>query len=202
MKAKLYSHPNSTYSRRVRMYAVEKGLELQIEDVAMERLAHRKPDYLAVHPLGRVPVLELNGRRLYESSAILEYLEDLLPEPPLRPAGVYERAVLRQELSVCDHDFAGPATRIYFAKRFLPEAKWRREEMQTATKTIKRSLVYLENRLGDREYLLDDFGIADVAYAPFLQFRELLELQIPPAVEAWSQRLLQRPSAKQTAPPA
>src|SRR3712207_4390922 len=78
---KLHCHPLSTYTRRVRIALAEKRIPHETVLVDMTARAHRGPEYLALNPYGRVPTLEHDGFVLYESTAILGYLESIYPEP-------------------------------------------------------------------------------------------------------------------------
>ena len=89
---KLYHGWLSSASRRVRLCLAEKGLPYESMPIDMSRQEHHAPAYLAMNPNGVVPALLLNnGESLYESSTICEYLDDIAPEPPLRPADPYQR---------------------------------------------------------------------------------------------------------------
>lgn len=93
---KLYHGWLSSASRRVRLCLAEKGLPYESIPIDMGRQEHHSPAYLAMNPNGVVPALRLdNGASLYESSTICEYLDDLHPEPALRPADPYARATMR-----------------------------------------------------------------------------------------------------------
>lgn len=93
---KLYHGWLSSASRRVRLCLAEKGLDYESVPIDMGKQEHHAPAYLALNPNGVVPALLLdNGASLYESSTICEYLDDIAPEPPLRPADPYQRAVMR-----------------------------------------------------------------------------------------------------------
>ena len=93
---KLYHGWLSSASRRVRLCLAEKGLDYESVPIDMSKQEHHAPAYLAMNPNGVVPALRLdNGASLYESSTICEYLDDVAPEPPLRPADAYQRAVMR-----------------------------------------------------------------------------------------------------------
>ena len=84
----------SSASRRVRLCVAEKGLKFESRIVNLTRMEH--PEYLALNPNGVIPLLVLpDGRSLYESSTICEYVDDTYPEPPLRPADPYRRAEMR-----------------------------------------------------------------------------------------------------------
>jgi glutathione S-transferase len=73
--------------------------------------------------------------------------------------------------------------------------------MALAKAEIEDHLAILEPQLAGRPYLVADaYSLADLCYTPFLQFLALMEITPPPAVAAWAARLLERPSARQTAP--
>jgi len=93
---KLFHGWLSSASRRVRLCLAEKGIAYESVPIDMSKQEHHAPAYLAMNPNGVVPALLLDdGRPLHESSTICEYLDDLQPEPPLRPADPYQRAVMR-----------------------------------------------------------------------------------------------------------
>ncbi len=93
---KLYHSWLSSASRRVRLCLAEKGLPYESVPIDMGRQEHHSPAYLAMNPNGVVPALRLDDdRSLYESSTICEYLDDIAPQPALRPADAYQRAVMR-----------------------------------------------------------------------------------------------------------
>jgi glutathione S-transferase len=86
----------SSASRRVRLCMAEKGLKFESKLVNLTRMEQHTPEYLALNPNGVIPLLVLpDGRSLYESSTICEYLDETHPEPPLRPADPYRRAEMR-----------------------------------------------------------------------------------------------------------
>jgi glutathione S-transferase len=90
---KLYSSRYAPSPRRVRMYAAEKGLALELVEVDIAANQTRSPAYLAVNPLGEVPTLELaDGTRLTQSLAICRWLEEQHPEPDLFGRTPLERA--------------------------------------------------------------------------------------------------------------
>jgi glutathione S-transferase len=79
MAIKLHYHPLSTYSRRVRIALAEKQIPHELVVVDMPARRHREEPYLSLNPYGRVPTLEEDGFVLYESTAILNYLEATRP---------------------------------------------------------------------------------------------------------------------------
>ncbi len=200
---KLHYHPLSTYSRRVLIALREKGIEAELVPVDMAKGAHRAPDYLALNPYGRVPTLVEDGFVLYESTAILEYLEATHPTPPLVPADARGRAVAAMHVKLCDIQLARQTGIIIFPKRFLPRERWDEAAMAQAKKEIERHLAIVERHLAGKEWMVGDrYSIVEVCYTPFVEFLPLMEITPPPAVAAWTARMLARPSARATKPAA
>lgn len=91
----LYHGWRSSASRRVRLVLAEKQLDYDGHLIDMVKGEQHSPGYLALNPNGVVPTLVHDGRVIWESSVIAEYLDDCFPQPPLLPADPYARAVLR-----------------------------------------------------------------------------------------------------------
>jgi maleylpyruvate isomerase len=82
-------------SHRVRIALNLKGLAYEYEAVSLPKKQHRSEAFLALNPQGLVPVLKVAGQPLIQSPAILEWLEESYPTPPLLPAGPQQRAQVR-----------------------------------------------------------------------------------------------------------
>jgi len=198
---KVYTHPLSTFSRRVEIALLEKGLDVERVVVDMAKREHRAPEYLALNPYGRVPTLVDGDLVLPESTAILEYLELIHPEPALLPAAAKQRAQVSMHIKLCDLELSGPSYPLVFSKRFLPQERWRRDEMERPKKGIARHFALLDQQLEGKAFLVGDrFTLAEVCYIPFLHFQDLLEVEIPSNVQRWWQGLSQRPSVLATVP--
>lgn len=101
----LYTFFRSSTSYRVRIALSVKGLQWEPRFVSLPKMEHRDSAYLDVNPQGLVPALvEENGHVLAQSLAILEYLEEAYPEPPILPKDLYERAYVRRlsQIVGCD----------------------------------------------------------------------------------------------------
>lgn len=92
---KLYTYFRSSAAFRVRIALNLKGLDYQPTFVHLAKGEHRKPEYAAVNPQALVPTLAENGRLLTQSLAILEFLEETHPQPPLLPQDPFARARVR-----------------------------------------------------------------------------------------------------------
>src|SRR5512143_2520786 len=192
---KLHHHPFSTFSRRVRIALIEKNIPCELVEVDMMARAHRGPAYLALNPYGRVPTLEEDGFVLYESTAILEYLEGTHPTPPLVPAEARGRALVAMHTKLCDIQMARQTGTIIFPKRFLPKDRWDEAAMAQAKKEIEKHLEIVEQQLRGQEYLVGNrYSLVEVCYTPFVEFLPLMEMTSPMAVEAWVPRITAGPS--------
>src|SRR5271167_4248273 len=199
MGIKLHYHPLSTYSRRVLLAFAEKKIPHDLVLVDMAARKHREPSYLTLNPYGRVPTLEEDGFVLFESTAILGYLEATRPTPPLVPDDPRGRALIDMHMKLCDLQFTRHAGTIVFPKRFLPKERWNTAAIAEAKAEIEKHLAILDKQLTGKTYLVvEQFSLAEVCYAPFLEFLPLMEITPPGAVAAWSERLLARPSAVST----
>ena len=100
----LHGYWRSTASWRVRIALGLKGLEWQGRAHDLRTGEQRSDDYLALNPQGFVPVLETGGEVLTQSLAIIEYLDEIQPTPPLLPADPLERARVRAlaQVIACD----------------------------------------------------------------------------------------------------
>src|SRR5271166_871755 len=201
MGIKLHYHPLSTYSRRVLMAFAEKQIPHDLVVVDMAARRHREQPYLSLNPYGRVPTLEEDGFALFESTAILNYLEATHPTPPLVPADARGRALVDMHMKLCDIQFTRHAGTIIFPKRFLPKERWNTAAIADAKAEIEKHFAILDKQLAGKTYLVaEQFSLAEVCYIPFLEFLPLMEITPPSAVAAWSERLLARPSAVSTRP--
>jgi glutathione S-transferase len=96
----IHSIPGSPFGRAVMATLEEKSARYRLVPVTPGTL--KSPAHLARHPFGRIPVLEHDGFSLYETQAILRYLDRILPEPSLTPADPRRAARMDQVLNVCD----------------------------------------------------------------------------------------------------
>jgi len=92
---KLYTYFRSSAAYRVRIALNLKGIAYESVPIHLLKKEQSAPEYLAVNPQGRVPALDKDGTVLIQSPAILEYLEEVYPEPPLLPADPLARARVR-----------------------------------------------------------------------------------------------------------
>jgi glutathione S-transferase len=190
----------SSASRRVRLCLAEKGLDFESKTVDLAKMEHHKPEFLKLNPNGVIPLLILDdGRSLYESGTICEYLDETHPEPPLRPDDAYGRATMRNWIRHVDeriinliifnwaHSLAKTAQTWSDAElaeklKSVPSKErreaWIRaarkpytdEERGEARAKLVQMLDRMEDMLRGGAWLLGDrYTIADIAVVPFIK---------------------------------
>ena len=110
--------------------------------VDMAARQHRQQPYLSLNPYGRVPTLEDDGFVLFESTAILNYLEAIRPAPPLVPADARGRAQVDMHMKLCDLQLTRYSGTIIFPKRFLPKERWNAAAMAEQRQRLRSTSRY------------------------------------------------------------
>jgi RNA polymerase-associated protein len=172
----IYDAARCPYCARVRILLAEKGVEVEYVEID---LSDRPAWLYEKNPAGKVPVLEEDAWVLPESAVIMEYLEERYPEPSFLPADPAERAEVR--LWIWEHD-RRLADDYYAFRRGEP-----RDDLDAR-------LAELDRVLEGRPHLASHaYTLADIAYLPWvLRARDMLGVELPPAVEAWAERLSER----------
>jgi glutathione S-transferase len=171
----------------------EKGIDFDVHEVD---LSNKSAEFLSVSPTGKVPVVVVDGDSLYESNVVNQYLDEVMDGPKLMPEDPKRRAYARIWMSFADTDFF-PAVFVASVGR---DRGFSEDRISEAFEKFEAALRKLEERLEDREYLADEFSLADVAHAGnFVRLRELEErgevsLEMYPNVAAWMGRLEARTS--------
>ena len=207
MERTLYTFFRSSTSFRLRIALNAKGLAYTPEFVNLPKMQHRDPAYMAKNPQGLVPAL-LDGGRLYtQSLAMLEYLDERYPAPPLMPRDIEERAYVRalSQIIGCDiHPLNNVRVLKYLRSRWkLSEgesnewyAHWIAEGFRAIEAFIKQ-----EGRAG--AYCLGErFTIADICLAPqvFNAQRFNCDLAAYPVSVAVAERVMQLPAVVKAHP--
>lgn len=148
---KLYNYFRSSASFRVRIALELKGLPYDYQAINLLKGEHKLPGYAAISTAGLVPLLELEGgQRLPQSMAIIEYIDEVHPTPPLLPADPVGRALVRalaQSIACEVHPLNNPRVLKYLVKEFQveDEAKntWYRHWVREGLEAYERQLATL-----------------------------------------------------------
>jgi glutathione S-transferase len=202
----VHSIPGSPFGRAVLAVLEEKGASYDLAPVAPGTF--RSPQHLARHPFGRVPVLEHNGFSLYETQAILRYLDRVLPASALTPADPRRAARMDQVMNVNDwYLYQGVGNVIVFQRVVGPLLMGLKPDealIAAAMPQARAAFAELARLLGEQPWLAGEaISLADFMVAPpiafFTQTPEWSELGAPHSnLVAWLSRMEARPSMKAT----
>jgi glutathione S-transferase len=195
---KLYDFLPCPFGQKVRIVLAEKGLLYELVAIDLAQGEQRKPDFLRLNPFGRVPVLVDEDVTVYDSTVIAEYLEDEYPEPPLLPpiGASAQRARVRLWEDFADTYFT-PQVGQLMAELTKPEHERDPARVQQLQQSVERMLTFLNHELQGQEYLTGQYSVADIAFVPRLVVLHDLGVeagQNRPNVEAWLNRMIDRPS--------
>ncbi len=154
----IYYAPPSIYGRKVLAVLEEKGLDYEIKRMSFKSEDHKKEEYLKLNPNGEIPTLVDEGSVIYESTAIIEYLNDEYPEPPLMPEDSYARARARMVEDFCDLHMYKTAIKCLIKNKIKGEALDAADQAM-ANADLKR----IEFYLGTQTYVCGQFSLADCA---------------------------------------
>ena len=193
---KIHHAPN-TRSVRAIWLMEELGLPYEIEMYKLGDPAMRAPDYLKVHPMGRVPALEDGDVTVFESGAIVEYLLARHGEGQLRPAAASpEFPSYLQWLHYAEGMIMPPVNTIVVETILLPPERRNGGNVARATKLLGRMLSAVDAHMDGREYLAGDFSGADImtGHACTVARRLGADVSDKPNVEAYIERCNARPA--------
>lgn len=205
---KLYNFPVAPNPTKVSLYLAEKragGCAFEIEDVTVNLVEgeQRTEEHRARNPFARLPVLELDdGSILLESLAIIEYLEELHPDPPMIGVTAVERAQVRALERVADLGLLFPIGIIVHTTNSPVGYPPSPEVADRFQKMLPQPLRYLDEQLADgRPFLAGDVpSIADCTLAAALQFARFGKVDIGEEytnIERWDAAYRERSVARE-----
>jgi glutathione S-transferase len=175
---KLYGHPLSSCTRKALVTAAEKAAQIELITVDLFAGQHKQPAHLARHPFGVVPVLDDDGFTLFESRAIIRYLDASLPGASLVPAAARERARMDQWLSV-DQSYVAPHVRALVVQRVLRRHAGQPADtaaVSDAERGLAEALSAIDSALaGNRHLAGDGFSLADISLMPYVASLAMLD---------------------------
>jgi glutathione S-transferase len=194
---KIYYAPNTRAVRIVWLFN-ELGLPYELETFQLGDRKMRAPEYLAVHPLGRVPALEDDdGTCLFESGAIVQYVLSKYADGRLQatPSSA-DFAPYLQWLHYAEGMIMPPVNTIVVETLLLAPEKRNQGNVDRAVKLLGRMLEAVETRLEGRKFLAGEFSGADVmtGHATIVAAKLGADISDKPNVSAYIQRLNARPA--------
>lgn len=197
----IYGHPLSTCTRKVLTTLAENGTPHEFVLVDFAKGEHKVEPHLSRQPFGRVPALDDDGFRMFESRAMSRYLNERY-EGSLRPADVQGRARMEQYISVETSEFSPHAMKFVYEYIFKrPQAEG---VLDAAAKALDLTCGVLDARLGEAPFLAGEtFSLADVFLMPYVGYASVTPAQEVfakhPRFTAWWEKVSARPSWKKVA---
>jgi len=201
---KLYDSKLAPNPRRARIFLAEKGIEVPTEQVDMMAKQHWTPEYTAINPLQRMPVLVLDdGTVISESIAICRYFEALRPQPPLFGTGAKEIAIVEMWNRRCELNLLSTVAHVF--RHTHPAMKELEVPQVPAWAEANRPRVVeflriLNEQLAAHAFIAGDhFTVADITALCAIDFMKPARIAVPDElthVKRWHAEVSARPSAK------
>jgi glutathione S-transferase len=198
----------SPYSWRVQLVLEEKGLPYEPVLLSFQKGEHKTAEHLARHPHGKVPVLQDDGLVLYESTPIVEYLEDRYPRPALLPDAAAARAIVRIEETEAVLYFGDAFRNVARQVFFTPPERRDQAMIAEARSAVRHELERLEARAasrGGQHVTGADCSRADLTWVPFVEIAARGGVDLDPAaipwLHSWRERMRARPAYARSYPP-
>jgi glutathione S-transferase len=189
MALTFYYGSGSPYAWRVWLALEHKDIAYELKTMSFSAGDLRKPEYLAINPRGKVPVVVDDGFALYESVAILEYLDEQYPRAKLFPGDARQRALVRRMVQEAD--------------------KWDTERISEGRRGVAQELALWET-LMQGDYLAGALSAADFTLYPLIALSLRMEKRKPdlelrgaigPKITAWMKQIESLPYFQKTWPP-
>jgi len=192
----IYGHPMSTCTRKVLTTVAELSIPHEFVLVDFAKGEHKQPAHLARQPFGKVPAIDDDGFKLYESRAICRYLNEQAGGG-LAPADARAVARIGPGFSIATARFTGRGLRFGFHPIFTRGQD--EATLAAARAGMEEALGVMEAALAQQPFIAGEtFSLADIAFMPYVEYTMATpakEIYAPyPAVNAWWARVSERPS--------
>jgi glutathione S-transferase len=211
MAITLYYGSGSPYAWRVQLALEHKALPYERKILSFSAGDTRKPEFVALNPRHRVPTIVDGDFVLYESNAIVEYLDEAYPGrgQPLFPSGVKDRALVRRLIMEADNYLREATDRVIdYAFYTKPEERDAAKFPEARKAVVEEFAMFARAMPGD--FLAGQLSAADYAVYPFVAFMNRCEVKLPdldadgmltPELRAWKARVEALPYLSATIPP-
>ena len=203
----VYGPANSTYVWSTRLALAEKGVAHELVEIGLD--AYREQAHLARHPFAKVPAFEHDGFALYETQAILRYIDEGFPVAPLQPTDLHQFARMSQIMGIVDaYAYPSIVGGILFNRILAPRLGLPVDEaaVVAALPQARLCLAEIARLMGDQPYLVGErVSLADLMLVPILYYFSRLPegaaaLAEHPSLLPWMARMEERQSFRVTKP--
>jgi len=207
----LYYGSGSPYAWRAQFALEQKALPYELKILSFAAGDTRKPEFIALNPRHQVPVLVDGDFVLYESNAIVEYLDEAYPATgaPLFPGNLRTRALIRRMVLEVDNYFSERAEPVFEQAFFVKAEERNVDKIAAGRKAIAEEFVMFTKAMRE-EFLAGPLSAADFALYPLVAFARRCEMKLPdlgfetlatPEILAWMKRIEALPFFVRTVPP-
>ena len=173
----IYGPAFSTYVRTARLALEEKPASYELVDVAMMKGAHRQPEYLVRNPFGKVPAFSHDGFDLYETDAVVRYIDQAIPGQDLQPIEAKPRARMNQVIGIVESfAYTSMISKIVIHRLIRPMLGEQPDEatIREGLPTAELCLKEFERLMGTGKYLAGDkLSLADLFVVPVYHYLAL-----------------------------
>lgn len=172
----LYGTPQSTYVRTVRLLLAEANIDYELKDIGIFNGDNKTDKYLTKHPFGKVPTVEINGMKIYETAAISYYINQKLAGGKFAPLDLLGQTRMRQIMAIIDSYLYAPAVgTIVIQNLIVPDqgGESDRQAVQEAIAPTQKALKAIEDLLVGTPFLVGTIiSIADFYLIPIFVYLE------------------------------
>jgi glutathione S-transferase len=210
MSRTLHYGSGSPFAWKIWLALEHKQLPYDLKVIQFDRGDHKLPEFLQLNPRGKVPVLVDGDHVLWESSAILEYLEEKYPERPLLPGAPEARAHQRRLVSEADAYLYAAQRDLMRATLYTPESERDPAKIAAAGDAVIAELERFAGYLRADYFGGADISFADVTIYPYLRLIKRVEDRLPDtailrrfpaAITDYMRRFATLPYVEKTTPP-
>jgi len=170
---KIFGNPMSTCTRRVTATLHEKQAKFELVTLDFAKGEHKQPDNLARQPFGQIPSLTDGDFTLFESRAMIRYIDETVAGHPLTPKDPKSHALMEQWISVEMEQFNPGAAGIVMQEVFAPMmgGKTDAAKAEDAKAKLKAVLPILDKHLAKGPHFVgDQFTLADICFMPYTEY--------------------------------
>lgn len=189
----IYGFDFSSPSNKVRFAANAMGLQYEYKRVNLFTGEQKSPEFLKLNPIGRVPAIDDNGFKAFESASIIKYLADK-NNSPLYPKDLKKRTIVDQWIDFANIHVATALARVTFNRVMYQMLKVEKDErsLSDGIRFLGTYLPLLEKQLKENKYLAgSEMTLADINLLAVLDPAELssVDLSIYPGISNWRKNL-------------
>ena len=170
----VYGIPQSTYVRTVRLLLAEANIDYDLKEINIFNGENETDDYLAKHPFGKVPAIEIDGEKIYETAAITYYINEKMAGSKYSPSDILMQARMLQIMAIVDNYLYPPAVgKIVIQNLIVPSqgGQTDKEAVKEAVAPTQKALKAIEDLYKGSPFLLgSEISLADFHLIPIFVY--------------------------------